>query len=860
MIAPTLQSQIAEEAGHLAAVPGSEWSFWRWVCLRGAGFPSNGVLRLAATPETIVAAEQAAQAAEALELARGNALQYLRAALDELRSTGLWENKQRRKPLLDAISKINAGKLPRSMPEGVSPCLLESINAAEALVEARAAAFQKEFAQSWRETGDAIREIAGSDAFREALTWQNRTAVGTALDSLLREPRDGSERDSARRQHEELVASYWQRYCVKNDTIGFFGPVGWARLTPDDCHMEIRHGARLLATRKTYWEAWAIEALGAMLARRHNLQPWIAPILVPFIRIEDTSLNHPLFGSLPLTAAQAAMLRACNGRDTAKQIATRLMRMAKPPVRNPAEVYDGLRDLAARGFLYWKFNIPPGPNAEGILQDALQRIEDLKIRKQSLDLLKQLDAARIQVEAAAGDPKKLNLSFQRLEQVFTQLTGVPATRNQGKVYAGRTLVYEDCRRDGDVLLGRRLLEYLAQPLSLLLDTGRWFTARVAQVYQEKLLAIYSEVSRATGTASVDAALCWAQAAPFFFESSATLMDPLQDEFRDKWERVLQIGENQSTLHFTCDELRPRLLREFPPSLPGWTGARYHSPDIMLAADDGEAIRDGRYAFVLGEVHVSANTLQSSLFGNQHPSPSDLIDSVALDLGAENVVPVAEKDEESGSRTVASLIPRTNFRLEYRPDSFATNRSRALSISSMVLENHNGTLMAKTHDGKFCLRAIDLVGGLLSVLAMDCFRIMAPRRHSPRISLGCLTIKRESWRFSPEELQFAQRSDSAERFLHARNWARAQGIPRFVFYKVPVERKPAYLDFDSPILLDMFAKMIRRTLDAALPDAVVDLSEMLPNAEQTWLTDAAGRRYTSEFRFVAVDSRKPAAAS
>jgi hypothetical protein len=166
------------------------------------------------------------------------------------------------------------------------------------------------------------------------------------------------------------------------------------------------------------------------------------------------------------------------------------------------------------------------------------------------------------------------------------------------------------------------------------------------------------------------------------------------------------------------------------------------------------------------------------------------------------------------------------------------------------------LMAKTRDGKFCLRALDLVGGLLGQQAMDCFRAISFRRHIPRISLDSLIIKRESWRFSPEEMQFASCAGAAERFLQARNWARAHGIPRFAFYKVPIEKKPAYLDFDSPIFVDIFSKMIRRTVDAALPRARVDLSEMLPLFDQTWLTDLSGRRYTSELRFVAVDSRKP----
>ena len=858
MIAITTQPQTTEERDHLVALPGSEWSFWRWVCLRGAGFPSDDVLKLAADPETISAAHEVARSSEALELVRFRILQQLRTALDELRSAGQWENKQRRKPLLDAISKINAGKLPRSLPEGIPAGAFAELTAALAQVDAAKADFQEKFSRSLEDTSNTIREIAGSADFREALTWQNRTAVETALDPLLRGSTDALERDSSRKQHEELVASYWQRYCVKNDTIGFFGPVGWARIISEISHIKIKHGTKLLAARKTYWEPWAIEALGAVLARKYNLQPWIVPILVPYIRVEGMTLIHPLF-TLPLTAKQSAMLRACNGHDTAKQIAARLMRMPNLLVRHPGEVYEALRELATKGILFWKFNIPLGPFPEQILREALQRIEDLKLRQQCLDLLEELDAARAQVEAAAGDPARLNLSFQRLEQVFTRLTGLPATRNKGKVYAGRTLVYEDCRRDTEVLLERKVLESLAEPLSLLLDTGRWFTARVAQAYEEKLQEIYSEIRRSAHASSVDAALWWYKAAPFFFDKAPEIVDPLQDELEQKWERVLQLGDDRSVVHLTCKELRPRLLREFPPSLPGWQGARYHSPDIMIAAADEEAIRDGRCIFVLGEVHVSTNTLQSALFANQHPSPSDLLNALALDLGEENVVPVWERDEELCGRLVP-VIPKTNFRLEFLPNSFITNRSRALPISSMILENHNGTLMAKTRDGKFCLRALDLVGGLLSRQTLDCFRVMAPLRHAPRISLDSLIIKRESWRFSPEEMQFACCAGAAERFLQARNWARAHGIPRFVFYRVPIERKPAYLDFDSPIFVEIFSKMIRRTVDAVQPGAMVDLSEMLPRFDQIWLTDVSGRRYTSELRFVAVDSRKPASGS
>ncbi len=71
-------------------------------------------------------------------------------------------------------------------------------------------------------------------------------------------------------------------------------------------------------------------------------------------------------------------------------------------------------------------------------------------------------------------------------------------------------------------------------------------------------------------------------------------------------------------------------------------------------------------------------------------------------------------------------------------------------------------------------------------------------------------------------------------------------------------KPFFLDFESPIYVDNFAKMIRRSLKAtaaAKPKSpYITVSEMLPTPEQVWLPDAGGN-CTSEFRFVTLDMKR-----
>lgn len=848
----TLTAESCVSSDHLIQPPDTNWEFWRCVCVRGAGFPANGVLQLAGPPELIAASNCFMEAQQQAETAQENSLRQINAALDGLRSAGHWEDKKARKALLDVKRAVSEKKIPRSIPEPLADVIKEFERALRQRDESWRN-FNEVFSRSESYTSATIRGIAERPAFREALVWQNRAAVRTAIDPLMRDMARGGVRSSRQRQHEELVASYWQRYCAKNDTIGFFGPVGWASFVSDGTPVLVRPGTQLVTARKVYWEAWAIEALGDAIENKYDVRQWIAPIAMPFIRVGNTVFYHPAFGPVRISSREAALIRACNGRDTAVQIAEGILRLPAGRGLAQGDVYRILNDLAAKGIIFWKFNIPMGPSPELALQAALQRIEDAEVRRSATEMFQELESARLAVEASAGNPRELNEAFDRLEQVFSSTTGSAAIRNQGRIYAGRTLVYEDCRRDAEILLGPELLRCIAAPLSLLLDSSRWLSEQIAGIYGQKSIEIHREFVRSTGNKAVDAAQLWAKGMPLFFERSSEIVTPLQLEFQRKWDTVLQTGKVSGSMQYSSDELREQVAQEFPAKGPGWTAARYHSPDIMIAADGEEAIRQGDYLLVMGEMHVTKNTLDASLFVNQHPHPDQLLSAVETDLNLQ-VAPIPSKGEEMGCRTTPSLVGRNSLRLEYLPDSFATDRDRAIPLSSITLENENDQLIARTRDGRIRMNWIDLVGPLLSTLVIDCFKISAPRAHTPRIAIDRLVIKRESWCFAPSALEFAVRSTQAERFQGARDLARRHGIPRFAFFKVPVEAKPAYVDFESPILVEIFAKMIRRTLDAGLVDGRVDISEMLPRPDQAWLSDANGEKYTSELRIVAVDSK------
>jgi hypothetical protein len=107
---------------------------------------------------------------------------------------------------------------------------------------------------------ERLAQVASDPRFREAVAWQSREALRGAVDKLAA----GGESPSRRRRRAEVVAGYWQRYCAKNDTIGFFGPLGWGRFADDGAAIDVRAGA-LQAERVVHLETWAVEALARAL-------------------------------------------------------------------------------------------------------------------------------------------------------------------------------------------------------------------------------------------------------------------------------------------------------------------------------------------------------------------------------------------------------------------------------------------------------------------------------------------------------------------------------------------------------------------------------------------------------------------
>jgi hypothetical protein len=136
-----------------------------------------------------------------------------------------------------------------------------------------------------------------------------------------------------------------------------------------------------------------------------------------------------------------------------------------------------------------------------------------------------------------------------------------------------------------------------------------------------------------------------------------------------------------------------------------------------------------------------------------------------------------------------------------------------------------------------------------VAGVQTFKPFPVDGHGPRITFGRTVWRRETWNVPG--------TDAPMQPGAATEWARDRGLPRRVFALSPLEIKPIYVDFESPVLVRILCRQLRR-LAADAPSRRMQFTEMLPGPEECWLEDEYGHRYTSELRLVAVDLQRRAA--
>jgi hypothetical protein len=736
--------------------------------------------------------------------------------------------------------------------------------AADAVLNGTAARshYDEVYAAAVGRVSAAIGQTAREGDFREAVTWQNRNLITDVLDKAAA----GEPRNARGRGHEAVIAKYLQRYALKNDTIGFFGPVGWGAWTDSADPVSVVVGKGLLARRSVYFESWAIDTLARVLAADPDMLPWLAPCLQQANLLHGRLVYRPRGDALELSESEAGLLTLCDGSRTVRELARAA---AGPDTSGPAAerwVVECLERWQKEDVITLGLEGPIEARPEATLRRKVQRVGDPNLRDRLLSVLDRLDSARAAVEAAAGDAQSLGAAIDELGQVFAQVTGESAVRRHGMMYAGRTLVYEDTVRDARVELGKPLLDALAAPLGPVLESARWLLSRIATEYTALFRGMHERWSARTGETVMPLSKLLGMATPHLVYSARAVPEPVRAavaEFQQRWSRVLGELPGGSRHSIGSAELTDRVRQEFPQARPPWSAAVHQSPDVMLAAASAEAIGTGDYLMVLGELHMAFNPFESRVFVEQHDDPAVLLTADVADHGNRRIYLIPPKDWPSVTSRLSPPSALLSSQYTYwslRAES-AEAPGRVIAFADLEVFRVGDGLLVRSRTGDFEADLLEMLGELLSAVAVNAFKPVAAAPHRPRITVDRLVLSREAWMFTATEVDWAVSSIAEpERFLAARAWQAEHGIPDRAFYKSPTEDKPIFVDFRSITLVNMLAKVVRTA--AAEPGAAVTLTEMMPGPQETWFRDDSGAGYTAELRIVAVDplaKAEPAAA-
>lgn len=806
------------------------WRAWRVFCLRSTGFPLDWMERLEdpALERSVAASLEAdAHLETALEDARTRCRAELRAGDEAVRKR--WRR---------VLSRLDRGGVPHALAE--SPGAEEFVDAlrvAYERVDETAGALASAFERGDAMLHERVRAVAREPRFREAVAWQNRGFYVNGLERYAR----GRREDSRARKRRTVIARYLQRYTTKNESIGFFGPFAWGRFDAGPAKLEA--GPDLVARRDVRYEYWALDALLKQLFDDRALMLATSPCLSPAARLDGATLVLP-GATIPLAPAQLAFIEACDGHTPAGELIVRFLHDPGAGLSTEDAFIDLLGQLVQAGALVWAPRLPATGNGERHVSTVIAAVGDAGSRE-TLDAgWRTLEHARGAVETAATSEATIAalLDFDRR---FEAVTGRRPERHHGRMYAGRTPLYLDCVRDVEVRLPAAVTETLAAPLGVVLDSARWFGEQLMHQFSAYVNAELAQLPAHGGR--IPLVELW-QALQGQSDVLSALVGDVVEQTEEHWQEILAPDFSAQRVDVDIADVAQQARARFATPGAVWSDARFHSPDLMLAAPSARALEGDDWFAVLGELHALNNLLVREPLVSSAPDPGALMERAVLERPAEEIVPVRRR-AGAGHRGTSDASQWNDYDVLYDDAVSEKPGDRVLRIADLYCERDAGSLRIRCLGSALDFDAKRFFGPQLRLLAISRFRLFAPRAHLPRVSIGRLVVQRESWELPLSDLAFADDGDRARRYLEARRWMSRTGLPRYAFYRLPREPKPMFVDFHSALFVDLLLDQVR-ACDA--PDGRVTLSEMLPTPGQCWLTDAEGRRYTSELRMAVSD--------
>ncbi|NTX62835.1 hypothetical protein HUA74_19495 [Myxococcus sp. CA051A] len=663
----------------------------------------------------------------------------------------------------------------------------------------RREALQTRYANERTDLRLKLRERAADPAIQEAVFLSSPAMFDNVWARYLR---GGEQKDTSdARRVDRQVYTYLQRFCAKNETTSFFGPISYGERTDAD-DFDVRTVASGDTSRRTFFSFWAVTELARAVGRERTLRPHLPLRLNPLFTVSPgRAACEALQLEVPLAEGAEKLLAVLRAHPT-PAAAAQVLGLAVEEVMRAA------LPLVKGALLLW--GLPFRPNdftTFESVRDSVAALPELEARALWLARLDTL--SRLKAEFETANLTRRRALLPELEALFTEATGKPARRGDGQVYADRLIIYEEASSPFRLRFGQRFTEELESALTGPLELSAAYGERVQQGFRE-------QVRDALGT-------------------DERPVDLLEYAVRLRPDQVT--GSRFSPVPPVLLDEDSSRARSLPVDFLGTStpGGRYALPDVCLASK-GE---DAGFEVMLARVHhhLMLRSWLSAFFPSRERYSAVASRWLDADPAARGLVGLSIRRRNKGFYVFPGR------RLVYAVSDVLDVEDGAMTPADVkVLPTSQGPVLV---DGKgerlHLYLPLDDFSSYPPFAALAHPQVLhAPLRtkgsHLPRLSIGGAVYQRERWELTSEKLA---RPTGFDLFLAAQRERRTRGWPRFVFMRSSKERKPYLIDTASPFALDLLSHLSREA-------ERLSVEEMYPAPAQLWLKDARGR-YTCELR-------------
>jgi hypothetical protein len=693
--------------------------------------------------------------------------------------------------------------------------------------------YAKELAQARQ----IVRQSVAQGRFQEAVFLSSPLAFASLQRYLALWKGEAPPPDTyTARRGEQLFYAYLNRFCAKNDTTSFFGPVNYGNfnvLLPTAFHQHFRPNEQI-GKRQVFMAHWVVKALSHEISTDARLVPYLIPRRNPLARVlgDQCIYLHGVNRALRLPPGSYTLFCHIDGCTSIQGLADGL--------RLKIDEIVGLLRLLQKARLV-ETDIPVTPTRVHALQDLQSRVAMLPstVNRGAQELLEQAENWCIRLQETQW-PERIQ-TWTAAEQWAAEHVPVGVRRGGGTLYADRLAFYEDCQGSLETLeIGGSLYQALTGPILTILRLYtvaaalRWLDQQsIGQRAFEHMKQHEETVRYIDMIGQIEQEI-----------ANMPLSEQLATRIRTHLQQKLSAREQRQEIHLTeadiqeiCApfaEMTDAVLRHHRILLP--------SPDLLVAASSLEEVERGNFRLVLGELHDDCSSLFGGFFAYFHTDPQKL--SLVLEQRL-RAVPgwerMASIVSERRNKYVTPELPGYTICLG---GTSIKDRTQVIPIADVEVRKVENYLTLWANG------PLTLYPGDLHSVAHGCFalpsvvplawRITEEDEHTPRIVVDGIVVQREEWPLDAQQVRLPQeKGDGFVLMTHARRLQRRYGWPDQLFVKWSASEKPVLIDLAIPWAVRWLMKIADQAERLLI-------SEMYPGPDQLWWTDAHGK-HTFELR-------------